>query len=289
MSEVSPANAGTTPGRELLARGKGGQACVSSRSAQCHAKAEAEEGYALEVIGYSERGAVNALIYELKYRAPHLLAQLLSKAFWPFTQSPDIRQEAEITVFVEQSLSDFGDADLVFLWQNPGGDSKGVIFCEVKRGAEWTLAKQWADFLMGVRGDDPRVCSNLFGQLYLKMCYVCAAKGGDLDEGITVDPPFHKRDGKATRKIGNNPVVRRASDEISSHLSSVHYLIVAPEECGPEVTSVIDAARQYGSALPYWGYSSVGYLSWHQIAAFAQKHGLRHFLSVLEYNQGQVF
>jgi len=262
---------------------------VSGKGAQLLAMVVAGEGYALEVIGYSERGAVNALVYELKYRAPQLLAQLLSKALWPFTQGPDIRQETDITVLVEQSLSDFGDADLIFLWENPGTDSKGLIFCEVKRGTDWTLAKQWADFLTGVRDNDSRVCSNLFGQLYLKMSYVQAAKQGVLEEGIALDPPFHKREGKATRKIGSNPVVQRASNQISSHLSTVHYLIVAPEECGPGVTSVLETARQYKRAPPYWDYSSAGYLSWPQIAAFAQEHGLRHFQRVLEHNQGQVF
>lgn len=243
----------------------------------------------MEVIGYSERGAVNALVYELKYRAPQLSAQLLSKAFWPFTQSPDIRQETVITVLVEQSLSDFGDADLIFLWENPGSDSKGLIFCEVKRGTDWTLARQWEDFLMRVRDNDSRVCSNLFGQLYLKMSYVQAAKQGVLEEGIVLDPPFHKRDGKAKRKIGSNPVVRRASGKLSSYLSNVYYLIIAPEEYGPEVTGVLDTARQYKEAPPYWDYSSVGYLSWPQIAAFAEEHDLRDFQRVLKHNQGQVY
>ena len=243
----------------------------------------------MEVIGCSERGAVNALIYELKYQAPHLLAQLLSKAVWPFTQGPDIRQETNIIVLVEQSLSDFGDADLIFLWENPGGDSRGVVFCEVKRGTDWTLARQWADFLREVHDNDSRACSNLFGQLYLKMCYVQAARQGVLDSGISLDPPFHKREGGATRKIGSNSVVKRASDEISRYLSSVYYLIVAPEECGPVVTGVLDTVRQHKKAPPHWDHSNVGYLSWPQVVAFAEEHGLRHFQRVLEHNQGQVY
>ncbi len=126
-------------------------------------------------------------------------------------------------------------------------------------------------------------------RVYLKMCYVQAAKQGILESGISLDPPFRKRQGGATRKIGSNSVVKSASDRLSSYLSNTYYLIIAPEEYGPEVTGVLDTARQYEKAPPYWDYSSVGYLSWPQIAAFAEEHDLRGFQGVLEHNQGQIY
>lgn len=243
----------------------------------------------LKVMGYSERGVVNALVHELKDQGSQTLVQLLSRVNWPFMKGPNLCQSTSITVLVEQSLSDFGDADLIFLWVNQDDHDKGTIFCEVKRGIHWKLDKQWSDFRNKVDGKDSRVSSNLFGQLYLKMCYVQAVKQGILESGVQLVPPFHKGKGGAVRRIGDNSVVRRVSENISRHLANVHYLIIAPEDYGREVYEALSDVRQYEKAPHYWDYSNAGYLSWREIAEFAEEHNLEHSQEVLRYNRGQIY
>ena len=95
----------------------------------------------MRVTGYSERGAVNALLYELAYSSAPLehLARLLA-----LVHLPGGHQIAEdltgAHVFVEQSLSDFGDADAILLLEV--GEKKSVVFLEAKvKSSSQTLGR----------------------------------------------------------------------------------------------------------------------------------------------------
>ena len=68
----------------------------------------------MRVIGYSERRVLNALLYEISYSpAPsQLLSDLISHMVFPFTESRPPTTEAD--ALIEQSFSDFGDADQGF-------------------------------------------------------------------------------------------------------------------------------------------------------------------------------
>ena len=85
----------------------------------------------MRVTGYSERGAVNALFYELAYseESLHLLGQFLALAGFSVAE----QLGADLTdahVLIEQSLSDFGDADAILLLD--AGASKAAVFLEAK-------------------------------------------------------------------------------------------------------------------------------------------------------------
>ena len=68
------------------------------------------------ILGYSERGIVNALLYEIQNskNSNPLIKILLERATFPYRDKVDFNiSTAEI--LIEQSFSDFGDADIVFL------------------------------------------------------------------------------------------------------------------------------------------------------------------------------
>jgi hypothetical protein len=75
-----------------------------------------KEAFSMQVIGYSERGVLNSRLYEIAYSsAPsQLLSDLVSRMVFPFTESRPPLAEAD--VLVEQSISDFGDADALILF-----------------------------------------------------------------------------------------------------------------------------------------------------------------------------
>ncbi|MDD5689578.1 MAG: hypothetical protein PHQ76_04795, partial [Caldisericia bacterium] len=70
----------------------------------------------MEIIGYSERGLINSLCYELKYSQNNLqlLNNLLSSVSFPYISGVNFNI-AEVKILIEQSFSDFGDADIVLL------------------------------------------------------------------------------------------------------------------------------------------------------------------------------
>jgi hypothetical protein len=105
----------------------------------------------MELYGYSERGLVNALCYDC-FHSPDghkYLGKLLSLCHFPFllndNEKPDFANITGATLFVEQTLSDFGDSDLIVLCDLGNGD-KAVVFCEFKRGSGWSLQEEWLRF-----------------------------------------------------------------------------------------------------------------------------------------------
>jgi len=118
----------------------------------------------MEILGYSERGLINSLFYELKYSPNNLqlLNSLLSLVSFPY-QKVNF-QISEAKILIEQSFSDFGDADLVLLVSN--FKSKQVIFIEAKvktyQRDYWNILEE---FKRGVEKDKVS-SSNLFVQLY---------------------------------------------------------------------------------------------------------------------------
>src|SRR2546422_7904209 len=125
----------------------------------------------MKVTGYSERGAVNGLFYELAYSSAPLerLERLLAVAH--FAGGKRIGESLTgAQVFIEQSLSDFGDADAILLLEF--GEKKSVAFLEAKVKASaaeaWTLGQEFGQFVYGCRTERKLSSSNLFTQLYHK-------------------------------------------------------------------------------------------------------------------------
>lgn len=142
----------------------------------------------MKLTGYSERGALNALLYEIAYssKACSLLEHLLNLAHFP--QGKQIGSEfTHVDVLVEQSLSDFGDADAILLLDT--GGKKTAVFLEAKikpaQTKSWTLDRQFELFRQGCSTEGELNSSNLFTQLYHKARLVDGLRSGlDLKKGL---------------------------------------------------------------------------------------------------------
>src|SRR3990172_2974404 len=106
----------------------------------------------MRVTGYSERGAVNALFYDLVHSGEplHLLGQLLGLAGFSVPEQLGTGL-TDAHVLIEQSLSDFGDADAILLLD--AGTSKAAVFLEAKvkssQAELWTLKREFGNFKQG--------------------------------------------------------------------------------------------------------------------------------------------
>jgi len=244
----------------------------------------------VRVRGYSERGIFNALLYEIGFSADPLgsLADLLSLIHLPGASRNFSRLEGA-EVLMEQSLSDFGDADAILLLHGP--DWRSVVFIEGKvklsQSGRWTTHGEWRRFL--AREDGKLDSSNLFTQLYHKVRFISVLRRDGfaaLERGV----PFPACSTKTVRKLGANPVVLRAARMIQEYVGDPLYIAVVPD-------SVTNLASFYGSELATgpgddvsgWDLSGWGYLSWAQIEEYCQRHGFVNTQRVFDFNRGQIY
>jgi hypothetical protein len=124
----------------------------------------------MQLLGYSERGFINAFFYGVFHHAnpSEIIREFLKLAHWPLldTRPPIIEAATVDIIMIEQSFSDFGDADVLILVSTP--QEKVAFFCEAKRGKRWTLKKEWEQFKARFQNDLSGGESNLFRQLYFK-------------------------------------------------------------------------------------------------------------------------
>ena len=132
----------------------------------------------MQILGYSERGFINSLLYEIAYREPddtqRLLRGLFALVRWPY-HSPEEKPLKKCgassrccTILVEQSFSQFGIADALLLFENV--DHRIAVFCEGKGGEEYDVRRAWKAFIEAFRKQKgfKGLTSNLFCQLYFK-------------------------------------------------------------------------------------------------------------------------
>src|SRR4051812_32985977 len=110
-------------------------------------------------VGYSERGMVNALFYDMgaKPRDDERLARLsdfLGQCHFPRRDPPFPFQGMRLRsakVRIEQSFSDFGDLDpLVLLEEEAEPPRKHALLIEAKvktaQRASWPIRVEWSEF-----------------------------------------------------------------------------------------------------------------------------------------------
>ena len=257
----------------------------------------------VKVYGYSERGILNSLLHEILYsnNGDELLYRLISNAVFPLCADKPPRGVA--TVLVEQSLSDFGTADVIVLISTNTGNS--AVFVEAKvqtaQTSGWQLCDQFSNFesdleLIAACSDSDyqrklkrRLASSLFTQLYQKQRLISVLKDSEiniLEQGIE----FPTWSTKATRSIGKNPVVHRAVRLIQPYANSVFYLALIPE-------TDVRAARFFDEKLrtkqpatvPDWDPTRYGFLTWATVESYCHQYDLAATLELFAYNDGQIF
>src|SRR6266852_7673395 len=185
----------------------------------------------MRIMGYSERGAVNALFYEIVYsnRPTELLREFLALA--RFSRGESIGAGlTDARVLIEQSLSDFGDADAVLLLDS--AKSKTAVFLEAKvkssQAERWTLQGEFEDFEHGQHTERQLNSSNLFTQLYHRSRFVTGLRSGGVT-ALEAGLEFPRCSTKGVRKIGSNPVVLNAVRVIEPYCEQVWYLALVPD------------------------------------------------------------
>lgn len=243
----------------------------------------------MKIIGYSERGIVSSLFYEIAYsKTPSdLLCRLLAMATFPFTEFTTIGiPEAEI--LIEQSFSDFGDLDTLLLISQE--THKYSIFIEAKvkpsQTPAWKIEEEWGKFQEGIQST--LSSSNLFTQLYHKVRLVETLRSGGiakLQKGI----PFPRCSSKLIRKIGKNEVVLRAVKKLQGYLDASYYVALVPDS--PEAVGRFFQDKLICS-MPHdfigWDVQSYGYLTWADVEKFCIDYRLENSLEVFSHNKGQI-
>lgn len=255
----------------------------------------------VELLGYSERGMVNALCYDIASgRDFDRVETFLS--WFDFSHlgerdRPCFSDIRSARLIVEQSFSDFGDLDLLILLehQSPscGGmaPKKQAVLIEAKVSTDtnsWQTIGNRLDLFMRMIDGGEADTSNLFVQLYRKMRLVEV-----LSEG---ESPFLPDLLTPQGRLGANQVVRRACRAMADHVKqggqAWYGAIVpdAPEDLNGFARALIQN-RGVASSLPGWELKRLGFLSWHKVHAqsHADQKGWPRTVSSFAWNEGQIF
>ncbi|MCR4424135.1 MAG: hypothetical protein WHU95_07125 [candidate division WOR-3 bacterium] len=249
----------------------------------------------MEITGYSERGMINSLFYEINYLPGNqaLLNEFISLVSFPY-RDVHFKLKNDVKILIEQSFSDFGVADAVLLINNDGHKQSVFIEAKVKTSHRKfrSLDKEFNDFKHGLK--DEVDSSNLFTQLYHKTRLFKKLQSGGtaaLEELKEKGIPFPQCSTKKIRKIGKNGVVLRAVNIIlGEYLDDAFFVALVPVDPS-------DAKRFYEMDFKNynppdfqdWSIKNWGYLTWKDVEDFCRKNDLKATQRNFQFNQGQIF
>ena len=171
----------------------------------------------MKIVGYSERGAMNALFYGIAQADD-------KKAFAEFLKIIGIDYHvSDVEFFMEFSLSEFGSPDLLVTFN--GNNQKHILFIEAKTscGKNYKLEKA-LKYFERTKKDKERYdgySSNLYYQLSMKYLFF-----ENLPNSIDING-IEGLDGR-THKIGDNFVVKAICDKIKD-CKVAHYIAIVPK------------------------------------------------------------
>jgi len=242
----------------------------------------------VDLIGYSERGMMNAISEDLAHSSdPALVSDFMSQFSFPTSPPPDWTEIKQVKILVEQSFSDFGDADMLILIEHKN-QSRKAIFVEAKVSSDtnsWkTIEDRWREFLCILDGGEGST-SNLLVQLHRKVRLV--EKLRNRTDQFTTDLLIPRG------SLGSNQTVNRAAKLVGDWVgdSDVFFVAILPD--------TTDALTQFfgeqllsaslGEKLPCWSVQNLGFLSWHKLASALTAARWPRTIATLEWNAGQIF
>jgi len=247
----------------------------------------------MEIIGYSERGLLNSLFYEIRYSQNNLqlLNEFLSVVSIPYFNAHFQVMTAKI--LVDQSFSDFGDADAVLLIDNNG--TKQSVFVEAKvktsQRQSWSIEEEFRTFREGIKQNKVN-SSNLFVQLYHKVRLIKALQNGGialLQKGIR----FPECSSKVVRKIGHNNVVLKAVEILRQYCNDTFFVALVPDDISKIKDFYQNVLKDYDPTCKHgfqeWDVKNYGYISWTEVEDFCEKFGLEETQKVFKFNRGQIY
>lgn len=243
----------------------------------------------MNLIGYSERGMIYSLVSDLitmdDISAQDILQNVISKIV--FLSNKDVAIKVNnFDIIIEQSFSEFGDADLIFVLN----DKTINVFIEAKVNTASGLKNldtEFQEFDECITKNNPENklnSSNLFTQLYHKMVMMKHINDDKLFSGIHF-PNFSTR---STRKIGKNPGVLKALEFISRSSENNLYIALVPDT----KNNIINFKSKYFkkiSNLPLdnWNTENIGFINYHTILECLPQNGFFH--KNHEINKEQIY
>lgn len=180
----------------------------------------------MKIIGYSERGAMNALFYGMAIKKD-------DAAMNKFLSLAGINDAySNFRLYIECSLSDFGDPDLVIIADKDGLKNETVFFVEAKVSERKKFdLKQQQDKHDKGKYD----ASNLFFQLRSKEyffnheCKGCEPERYKEKSFDIIKCKKEKHGNENCRELGKNGIVNKFADEIKK-CKSAEYIAIIPEQ-----------------------------------------------------------
>lgn len=171
----------------------------------------------MEIVGYSERGAMNALFYGIALKKD-------KEAFAEFLKIIGIESSvSDVEFFMEFSLSEYGSPDLLVTFYT--NKQKHILFIEAKAscGKCYKLDKALSDYKKTEECQEryDGYSSNLYYQLAMKRLFF-----DNLSDSIS-GKDILGIDGR-NHNIGKNFVVRTICDKIKD-CEKAHYIAIVPE------------------------------------------------------------
>ena len=246
------------------------------------------------LVGYSERGMVNALCDDIAHAKNRRVAvgKFLSWFVFPGQPNPDFTGIVGAKLLVEQSFSDFGDPDLLILLEH-NGEKKQAVIIEAKVSTDtnsWeTVGERWNRFLRFAHGGEGST-SNLFVQLHRKVRLV---------ELLCRGREYFETDRSTPRgSLGRNCVVNKAADHLEQYVTEgdVWYGAILPDDRA-SLSSFIEKEFQESCSIEEpsfkWNFSRTGFLSWqdilHHMQEDEQTPSWPRTRSAFVWNKGQVY
>lgn len=255
----------------------------------------------MEILGYSERGMVSSLFYEIAYsdKSKELISDLIREIGLVGDESgiPLIEGISDCQIIIEQSFSDFGDPDaLLLITLNANSQNKSertAIFFEAKvkpfYRQSWSIHREWEELHKRIDKKQP-ASSNLFMQIYHKQRMVNAMKDKqhkkeDIHKGVKFDEWSTKRE----RKIGKNGVVLKANEQLGDFIDQVYYIAIVPDSVENMETFLGNPTPVYGQFKWDMVKEGFGYITWKQIHEFSKSKNLNRTLKAFKHNEGQIY
>lgn len=193
----------------------------------------------MEIIGYSERGAMNALFYGMAFNND-------DAAMMNFFSLAGIEDGyTNFRLYMECSLSDFGSPDLVIIADRTNGKGSDVFFIEAK-------VSEGSYFDLNVHKrkhkENKYDASNLFFQLRSKEYFFNHECKGSEEERYKEDS-FNiiklKKGTTIDREIGTNVVVNKFV-EIIKECNLAYYIAIIPKQ-----TEEIGIDKEFGFPIRF--------------------------------------
>ena len=246
-----------------------------------------------KLIGYSERGMVNALSADLLNEDSKVIEGILELFQFPLVeQSPSFVDIQNTIIIVEQSFSNFGSADLIFLLTHQDGRKQSLfieakVHSDKKRGRQ--IHQRWEFFTKFVQGEfkGSKGTSALFSQLYRKNQLVRHLQN---PEEILMADSVSKH-----WKLGKNRVVNRAAKLIRPYIDNSWMVALLPESAESVDEFYRNTIGKFSVCepvnLPGWDSCRWGYVTWKDIENHckAEPKAFQSTLAAFDWNREQVY